>query len=61
MLYMPFGMCSAFSPVLYGRVRDVSGSYDPMLSAAAVLFVMGAALLLTMGRYPDFTKKEQTA
>ncbi len=61
MLYMPFGMCSAFSPVLYGRVRDVTGSYDAMLSAAAVLFVMGAALLLTMGRYPDFTKKEQVA
>lgn len=57
MLYMPFGICSALSPVLYGRVRDVSGSYDPMLAAAAGLFVAGAVLLLTMGRYPNFAKE----
>lgn len=52
MLYMPFGLCSAISPLIYGIVRDLAGSYDPMLTVAAGLFVIGGALLLTMGRYP---------
>jgi len=51
-LYMPFGIGSAISPILYGRVRDVTGSYDPMLGAAIVMFAAGGALLLTLGRYP---------
>lgn len=52
MLYMPFGVGSAISPILYGTVRDRTGSYDAMLAAAMVLFVLGGALLLTLGRYP---------
>lgn len=52
-LYMPFGIGSAISPILYGRVRDVTGSYDPMLMAAMAMFAIGGALLLTLGRYPD--------
>lgn len=56
MLYMPFGMASAISPVLYGRVRDVTGSYDGMLYAAMFLFAGGAVLLITLGRYPQFGK-----
>jgi MFS family permease len=51
-LYMAFALASAFSPAVYGRVRDVTGSYDPMLFGAAGLFVGGALLLLTLGRYP---------
>lgn len=61
MLYMPFGIASAISPVLYGRVRDVTGSYDQMLQAAMFLFAAGAVLLITLGRYPVFGQKEQTA
>ena len=53
MLYMPFGLASAISPLLYGTVRDRTGSYDPMLIAAAIMFVAGGALLLLLGRYPD--------
>ena len=56
MLYMPFGIASAISPVLYGRVRDVTGSYDGMLYAAMFLFAGGAVLLITLGRYPQFGK-----
>jgi MFS family permease len=52
-LYMAFAIASAISPALYGRVRDVTGTYDPMLFAAAGLFVAGALLLLTLGRYPE--------
>jgi MFS transporter, OFA family, oxalate/formate antiporter len=53
MLYMPFGIFSAISPVAYGRIRDVTGSYDQMLLAATGLFITGALLLLTLGRYPQ--------
>lgn len=52
LLYMPFGLGSAISPAVYGRVRDVTGSYDPMLFAAIFLFAAGAILLLFLGRYP---------
>ena len=54
MLYMPFGIASGISPVLYGRVRDMTGLYDGMLQAAMFLFAVGAVLLLTLGRYPTF-------
>lgn len=53
MLYMPFGLASAVSPLAYGIIRDRTGSYDQMLLVAAVLFVVGGAILLLMGRYPD--------
>jgi OFA family oxalate/formate antiporter-like MFS transporter len=61
MLYMPFGLASAISPVLYGRVRDVTGSYDQMLYASMFLFAVGAVLLVTLGRYPTFGAKEEAA
>lgn len=59
MLYMPFGIASGISPVLYGRVRDTTGSYDGMLQAAIILFAGGSVLLLTLGRYPAFARDEQ--
>ena len=52
-LYMPFGIGSAISPILYGAVRDSTGTYDAMLLAAMAMFAAGGALLLTLGRYPD--------
>lgn len=52
-LYMPFGIGSAISPILYGVVRDRTGSYDIMLMAAVAMFAAGGALLLTLGRYPQ--------
>jgi OFA family oxalate/formate antiporter-like MFS transporter len=56
MLYLPFGLMSAISPVVYGMVRDRTGSYDPILTVAAGMFVLGALLLLLLGRYPDEQK-----
>jgi len=52
-LYMPFAIGSAISPILYGLVRDRTGSYDPILMAAMGMFAVGGALLLALGRYPD--------
>lgn len=51
-LYMPFGIGSAISPILYGMVRDSTGNYDAMLRVSILLFAAGGALLLTLGRYP---------
>lgn len=52
MLYMPFGLFSAASPVVYAQVFDRTGSFDPMLQVAIGLFIVGGALLLTLGKYP---------
>lgn len=56
MLYMPYGLMSAISPVVYGTVRVNTGSYDQMLMAASVMFVVGGAMLFALGRYPDERK-----
>jgi MFS transporter, OFA family, oxalate/formate antiporter len=53
MLYMPFAIGAAISPIIYGLVRDRTGSYDLMLNIAAFLFIFGGAALLALGRYPD--------
>ncbi len=45
--YAVFGFASGISPFLFGKVFDVTGSYQPILYVAAVLFVLGAVALLT--------------
>ncbi len=52
MLYMPFGLASASSPLVYAYVRDTTGSYDPVLTWAIFAYVIGGALLLLLGKYP---------
>jgi MFS family permease len=52
--YAVFGFASGISPFLFGKVFDVTGSYQPILYVAAVLFIVGAVSLLTLGRYPRF-------
>lgn len=58
--YMAFGLMAALSPTLYGWVRDTTGSFDPMLLAAAIMFLVGAFLLLLLGPYPDFSRDPTT-
>jgi hypothetical protein len=41
MLYMPFGIASAFSSIIYAYVRDATGSYDAVLLVAMFGFVLG--------------------
>ncbi|MEM7688853.1 MAG: MFS transporter [Pseudomonadota bacterium] len=53
MLYMPFGLFSAASPIIYAQVFDRTGSYDPILEVSIFAFIAGGALLLLLGRYPD--------
>jgi hypothetical protein len=55
---LPFGLMSAVSPLIYGIVRDRTGSYDSALTVAAGLFILGALLLLCLGRYPANFERE---
>ena len=61
MLYMPFGFFSALSPLIYAYVRDSVNSYNPILSVAIFIFVVGGGLLLMLGRYPDSFPEDETA
>ena len=62
MLYMPFGLFSAASPVIYAQVYDRTGTYDPMLEISMLMFIAGGALLLLLGKYPeDFPEAEDEA
>lgn len=53
--YAVFGFASGIAPPLFGAVYDRTGSYDAILVTAAIAFGIGAALLLTMGKYPTFS------
>ncbi len=61
MLYMPFGIFSAISPLLYAYVRDTAGSYDPILTVAIGMYLIGGSLLLLLGKYPQAFVNEYTA
>ncbi len=50
--YAAFGLASGLAPFAAGKVFDHFGSYNPVLPWIAGFFVLGALLLLTMGRYP---------
>jgi MFS family permease len=56
--YSVFGLASGLSPFVFGRIFDVTHSYEIALYSAGVLFVLGAAVLLTLGRYPTFAARE---
>ncbi|MFN7173382.1 MAG: MFS transporter [Thermaurantiacus tibetensis] len=43
-----------FGPPVFGRVFDQTGSYTPILLAAAAIFATVPWLLFAMGRYPSF-------
>ena len=61
LLYMPFGIFASISPLLYGFVRDQTGSYDLMLQVSMVLFAIGGGILLTLGRYPELPAAKSAA
>ena len=50
MLYMPFGLFSALSPIIYASVRDNTGSYNPILTVAILGFIIGGGILLLLDR-----------
>lgn len=49
-LYAAFALGAAAAPAAFGYVFDWQGSYDSMIYASAILFAVGSALLLRLGR-----------
>ena len=51
-LYVIFVSASGFAPAIFGQSYEMTGSYALMLQVAAACFLVGAGLILTLGRYP---------
>ncbi|MES2264329.1 MAG: MFS transporter [Pseudomonadota bacterium] len=49
---------SSLSPLLFGAMYKMSGSYVVLLGYCTICFAAGALMLLTLGRYPIFTNKD---
>ena len=56
-----FSMGAAVGPKLTGVVFDRTGNYDAALIGGIVIFIIGAALIGSLGRYPEFDREEQTS
>jgi len=52
--YAAFGLGAGVSPVIYAKFKEASGSYEVILNIAAFGFILGAAMLLLLGRYRNF-------
>lgn len=48
-----FAIGSGAAPAIFGWSQDVTGSYAMILYSTAGLFVVGALLMLALGKYPD--------
>ncbi len=59
-LYASLAVCSGTAPMLFARVYDVTESYDFGFYVAAVLFALGAIIVLTLGPYPDAESEPST-
>lgn len=53
-----FAVGSGAAPAVFGWSQDITGSYAFILYSSAVLFVIGALLMLVMGQYPTFKASE---
>ncbi len=51
--YLCLAFGSAFAPTLFGRVYDTFQDYDAGFMIAGGLFLLGALIVLLLGRYPQ--------
>ena len=51
--YAFFGLGAGVAPAIFGRVHDVTGSYDAVLHVSSALFAGSALAILALGRYPQ--------
>ena len=51
-LYIFFSIGAGLAPAAFGWGYDMTGSYDSILNLVALLSVIGALCMLTLGRYP---------
>ncbi len=56
MVYCSFFLASGIAPPTFGYFYDVQGSYSIIMLCAAGLFIVGALMLLSLGRYPDYSE-----
>ena len=52
-IYVAFMLGAGFGPLLFGHMFDTRGNYGAVLLVATASLVIGAAMLLTLGRYRD--------
>lgn len=52
-IYVAFMLGAGFGPLLFGHMFDTRGNYDSVLLVATASLVIGALMLLTLGRYRD--------
>ncbi len=57
-LYVAFALGAGFGPYLIGRAFTEQHTYDGVLGIGAGVLLVGAALLLTLGRYPRFAAED---
>jgi MFS family permease len=51
--------CSALAPALFGVLYRHRGSYESMLEVAVACFIVGPALLLTLGPVPRWASRAE--
>lgn len=57
-IYVAFALGAGSGPYFIGRAAVQQKTYDGALGLSTVLLLVGACLLLTLGRYPRFGKVE---
>lgn len=60
-LYVAFALGAGFGPYLIGRAFTLHQTYNGALALGAGVLLLGAAMLLTLGRYPVFTSQTASA
>jgi MFS family permease len=54
LIYAAFGLGSGTSPIIFNLIRGGDDDYSNVLKIVAIGFVIGAVMLLTLGKYRDF-------
>jgi len=56
LIYAAFGLGAGTSPIIFNILRGGDADYANVLKIFAIGFVIGAVLLLTLGKYRDFNE-----
>jgi MFS family permease len=60
-VYAFFAVGAGFGPYIFGRIYVLNGSYDNGLLLGGGGFLLGAMLLLALGRYPNLSHRRKPA
>ena len=59
-LYCAFAFGSGFGPYIMGRIFTAQNTYNNVLLSGVPIVFFGAAILLTLGKYPVFPERRDT-